>query len=59
MLRSATTLNRTEVQLRLEMMQPTIRQLPPTPPASGWSRTHVPPTQMQRKLSNSVSLFKD
>ncbi len=59
MLRSAATLNRTEVQLRFEMKQPTIRRLPPPPSASGRSHTHFPTPKIQRKLSIDVRLFKD
>ena len=59
MLRSTATLNRTEVQPSPEMTQPTTRQLPPTPPASGWSCTYLPNLKMPRKLAINVSLFKD
>ena len=52
-------LNRTEVQPSPEMKQTTIRQLPPTPPASGWSCTYPPNPKMRRKLAINVSLFKD
>jgi hypothetical protein len=58
MLRSATTLNRTEVQPIREMKQPTIRQLLPTPPASGRSHTDLPTPKIQRKLAINLRLFK-
>ena len=59
MLRSTATLNRTEVQTRPEMKQPTTRQLLPTPPASGRVPTHLPTRKMQRQLAIDVRLFKD
>ena len=58
MLRSAATLNRTEVQTIRKMKQPTTRQLPSPPSASGRSHTHLPTPKIQRKLSIDVRLFK-
>jgi len=59
MLRSATTLNRTEVQPSPEMKQPTIRQFLPSPPASGRSRAPSMFPRIRPKSSIGVRLFKD
>jgi hypothetical protein len=58
MLRPAITPNRTEVQVKSEMKQPTTRQLLPTPTASGRSHTYLPTLKICRQLSNDVRLFK-
>jgi len=58
MLRSAATLNRTEVQSIREMKQPTTRQLPPTLTASGRFCAPVPTQEIPNKLPINVRLFK-
>jgi hypothetical protein len=59
MLRSAATLNRTEVQPSREMKQVTTRQHFPTPPASGRPCAHLSNPKIQPQLPIDVRLFKD
>jgi hypothetical protein len=58
MLRSPITPNRTEVQLRPDMKQTTIRRLLPTPTPSGQPAAPLPCSQIARKLTTTVRLFK-
>jgi hypothetical protein len=58
-LRSAVTVNRTDVQASREMKQPTTRPFIPTPPAPARWPAHAPKQEMKRELAIGVRLFKD
>jgi len=59
MLRSAATLNRTQLHTRLNMKQPTIESEPATPAASAEANARPPLPQIAPTLSAAIRLFED
>jgi hypothetical protein len=59
MLRSAATLNRTQLHTRLNMKQPTTESKHATPPASAEAAARPPLPQIKPKLPATIRLFED